>query len=277
MTTSTTLWQPSKAASDYDDNEVQQTPIFARLAEATGLPAKDVLPFARGAIDEMWRKQRATRLAGPIAVLYAALDAAKEVGDSFIVNRDGSFKSAKKAAASAAEGGRFKNSDYARFIGKGNTPLHPKARHGGFVIEVTQARTPNRNGVFELVILPGVKGNKACEEMQAKLYQYPTNGAKMPVISYPPLKGERADHRKGISLRVDDDVVEVASMSGMMKASILGQPQTPAVQFKLVGLLRKSGGPTSTSESTDEEDEEDAEEANTTAILGSDEEYNADD
>jgi len=274
MTTSTTLWQPTKAASDYDDNEVQQTPIFARLAEATGLPAKDVLPFARGAIDEMWRKQRESRYKSPILALYAAFDAGKEVGDSFIVNRDGSFKPAKKAAASAAEGGRFKNSDYARFIGQGNTPLHPKARHGGFVIEVTQARTPSRNGAFELVVLPGIKSNKACEEMQAKLYQYPANGAKVAVISYPPLKGERADHRKGINLRVDDDVVEVASMSGMMRASLLGQPQTPAVQFKLVDLLRKSGTTTATSEDADEDEDE----ANTTAILGSDdEEYGTDD
>jgi hypothetical protein len=272
----TMLWQPTKAANDYTDDEILKTPVFARLSEATGLPAKDNLPFARGAIDEMWRKQRATRLAGPIATLFAALDAAKEAGDSFIVNRDGSFKPAKKAAASAAEGGRFKNSDYARFIGQGNTPLHPKAKHGGFVIEVTQARTPNRNGLFELVISPGVKGNKACEEMRAKLYQYPTNGAKMPVISYPPLKGERADHRKGLSLDVNDDVVEVASMSGMMKASILGQPQTPAVQFKLVDLVRKPGASAESAE--DEDEDEDAEEANTKAILGSDdEEYGSDD
>ena len=269
------LWQPTKAASDYTDDEILKTPVFARLSEATGLPAKDNLPYARGAIDEMWRKQRQTRLAGPIAAFFAAIDGAKEVGDSFIVNRDGSFKPAKKAAASAAEGGRMKNADYAKFIGQGNTPLHPKARHGGFIHEVTQARTPNRNGIFELVILPGIKGNKACEDMQAKLYQYPTNGAKCAVISYPPLKGERADHRKGVSLRVDDEVVEVASMSGMMKASILGQPQTPAEVFGLRKLLK--AGTAAPTASDDEDEDEDVEEANTKTILGSDEEFGSDD
>jgi len=276
MTTNVTLWQPSKAAADYTDEEVLQTPVFARLSEATGLPAKDNLPFARGAIDEMWRKQRQSRFAGPIAALYSLFDAAKEVGDSFIVNRDGSFKPLKKTAASASEGGRMKNPDYAHFIGQGNTPLHPKARHGGFIIEVTQARTPARNGVFELVIGPGITGNKVCDVMTAKLYQYPANGAKMPVISYPPVKGERADHRKGISLLRNDDVVEVAAMSGMMKASVLAQPQTPAELFGLRKLLKAAPVASAVPAAIEDEDE-DEDEANANAILDGDKEYGSDD
>jgi hypothetical protein len=225
----------------------------------------------------MWRKQRQTRFASPVAALFAAFDAVKEqVGESVIINRDGSFKPAKKAAASASEGGRMKNPDYARFIGQGNVPLHPKARHGGFVIEVTQARTPARNGVFELVIGPGIAGNKACDVMTAKLYQYPSNGAKMPVISYPPLKGERADHRKGLHLTRNDDVLEVPSMSGMMKASVQQQPQTPAELFGLRKLLKAIPVAAPTSEVIEDEDE-DEEETNASAILNGDTEFGSDD
>jgi len=272
--TASSLWQPTKPASDYTDDEVLATPISFHLAKATGFPPRDNLPFCRQAIDQMWDKQRATRLAGPIAVLFEALDAAKEAGDSFVVNRDGSFKPVKKTAATAAEGGRVRNSDYAKFIGQGNTPLNPKAQHGGFVHEVSQARTTERNGTYELVILPGIKGNKVCEEMQAKLYQYPANGAKLPVICYPPLKGERPAHRKGESLRIDDDVIEVASMSQMMKMSALAQPQTPAVLFKLADLLRSQ--PATPVTAKDEDEDEDEDEANASAILD-DTEFGSDD
>jgi len=180
-----------------------------------------------------------------------------------------------------SEGGRFKGSDYARFIGRGNG--HPKARHGGFVIEMNQSKNVARNGHYELVISQGIKGNVVTEEFTAKLYSYPANGQKTPVISYPPLQGERAEHRKGLKLTRNDSVIEVASMSGMMKASLLGTPQTPAVQFKLVDLLRKecgqsqeSGGNSSDSSDADMDDEDPVEE-NTSAILGDEEEFDADD
>lgn len=284
-TTNATLWQPTKAVSEYTDDEVEQTPIFQRLMEATKgvLSAKDVLPHARGAIEEMWRKQRAVRYAAPIAALFAAFDGANEqVGDSVVVNRDGSFRPAKKAAASAEAGGRFKNADYARFIGKGTLvdgKPHPKAKHGGFILEQTQARNTNRNGTFELVILAGIKGNKACEDVLVKLYQYPSSGAKAPVIQYPPLKGERADHRKGLNLRVDEDVIEVSSMSNMLKQSLLQMPQTPAQMFGLTEMVRKPGAPAAPASSSDDEDEDeptvDADEAAANAAL--DAEFGQDD
>jgi hypothetical protein len=118
-------------------------------------------------------------------------------------------------------GGRMKDSDYATFIGQ------------TFTHEVKMAKNPILNGRYQLRILDGNLASKVCTKFRAELHQTLDCGAKMPVIVYPPSKGERADHRKGAKLRVDEKIIEIASMSGMMRASVLLLPQTPAVVFKL--------------------------------------------
>jgi cell division protein FtsI/penicillin-binding protein 2 len=70
--------------------------------------------------------------------------------------------------------------------------------------------------------------------------------------------------------------MEVPSMSGMMKASVLQQPQTPAEVFGLRALIKTATArPAAVNESEDEDEDED--EANASAILDGDKEFGSDD
>lgn len=128
---------------------------------------------------------------------------------------------------------RFTQEDYARFIGQ------------HFILEVTASKNPARNGIYALRILPGNPDNKVCPQFRAELHQTLESGNKAPIIVFPPVQGERHDHRDGKFLRQDADVFEVASISSMMKMSMLGSPMTPAVTFKLAEKLAEMTPPES--------------------------------
>jgi hypothetical protein len=77
----------------------------------------------------------------------------------------------------------------------------------------------------------------------------------VPCVVFPPASGDKG------KLIVSDDVLEVPSMSRMMKESILQGAQTPAVMFDLVERLQKLGVDTaSVLEDGDESDDESASE-----------------
>jgi len=120
---------------------------------------------------------------------------------------------------------RFTSADHAHFIGQ------------TFVYEVKAAKNPLRNGSYQLHILPGDPTSQVCTEFRAELHQILNSGYQAPMIVYPPAKGERREHRRGANLRNDHEIIEVASMSSMMKMSMLGSPMTPAVVFKLAEKL----------------------------------------
>jgi len=288
-------WRPTKGADAYTDDELRQTPLFERMRKLcimqvgstkTPLSEEPLLRIARNAISEMWEQIQTIRFAPQAQALFAALDGgnfwpnSQQQGDAVIVGRDGSVKPAKRAAASAAEGGRFKPQDYARFIKRGNG--HKSAQHGGFVHVVSQAKNEARNGEYELVILPGIQGNQVTDVFSAKLYQRPANGAKLPVICFPPIKGTKKDHRAGLNLRRDDQVIEVSSMSKMLKESGMNNPQTPSIVFGLDALLQQEvaaqGGTAQAAPRAEDEDED--EDANAASLLddeSEDEDYSGED
>lgn len=137
------------------------------------------------------------------------------------------YRYTKRDSSALESGARFKMADYATFIGQ------------TFTKKVEQSKQASRNGTYELRVLPGDPSNHACHEIRLELHQTTDDGLKHPVVVFPPAKGEREDHRRGLHLQQDVDIVEVASISGMMKQSVLCIPQTPAVTFGLVESYMK--------------------------------------
>jgi hypothetical protein len=85
----------------------------------------------------------------------------------------------------------------------------------------------SRNGYYRFRIVPGHNQNAVCGLYCAELTQFPLNGAIMPRIIFPPISGNRNIRRE------DDEIIEVPSMSHMMRASLLQSAQSPAVFFDL--------------------------------------------
>jgi len=110
---------------------------------------------------------------------------------------------------------------------------------GGYLLTKTQMRSAAKDGVYKLVLEPGDPDNQICSFFKAKLYQFPFDGAQVPVISFPPeVAGPGWSGDKYEGLIVSDDVIEVVSMSQMLKTSILNGAQTPAIVFGLVEALQ---------------------------------------
>ena len=273
MTTETDTWVPEK--SDYTDEEIKATPVFQRIrsgvsvqtgGKTINLPDDSILPLARDAIKEMWETLQSSRFSDSISGVFAALDAAGvDHGNEVLIRRNEEGVCSHKRTKTGGRK-RFSHEGYARLIGYGEDteksevykqaleklrkagydPL--KVLHGGFLITKNQMKNPNKNGVFELVIEAGVKGNKLCEAFTARLYQFPDAKQAVPVITFPPESGDKG------KLKVNDAVLEVASMSQMMKNSIIQGAQTPAVQFGLVEHLKALGEDVSGLEEDGEED-----------------------
>jgi hypothetical protein len=143
---------------------------------------------------------------------------------------------------------RFSHKDYALLIGQGSSQevrlemaqlfkdrgLSVPGFKGGFLLAKTEMRNANKNGVFELVISEGDKGNALCSTFGIKLYQYLFNEQDTPVVCYPPASGDK------LNPVITDQIHETTSMSCMMKDSILAGAQTPAVVFRLVEAVQKA-------------------------------------
>ena len=253
-------WVPTK--DTYTDEEILTTPVFQRIKQdvsVTGpggktiqLSDESILPLARDAIREMWNTLQSSRFDSVIAGVFEALDASEvDHGDEVIIRRNAegicSYKPTKNAGRK-----RFSHEGYAKLIGIGaheesdtyktaidklkKAGYNPaKDLAGGFLLVKNQMKNSSKNGVFELVIEEGDEANKLAGNFKATLFQYPDNKAKVPCVVFPPASGDKG------KLIVNDDVLEVPSMSRMMKESILQGAQTPAVMFDLVQRLKDAG------------------------------------
>jgi len=221
-------WEPVKPADDYSDDEIRLLPFFKGL-HAT-LPAM-ALPLSRNAIAIAWaEKQAKSPRRKAVDALFVILAAENMNDDRYVVGKDGSvtpLRPAGRAAKPVEEGGRCSGKDYAKFIGKGNN--HAAQQHGGFVREVS-GRSLARSGIIELVIGPPLPGSNV--PYSAKLYQRPVAGAEAPVISYPPVNPD--------NLVSNQKIVEVRSISHMMRKSFVQTNQTPIVYFNLRDILKGS-------------------------------------
>lgn len=147
---------------------------------------------------------------------------------------------------------RFDHSAYAMCIGHGeqasidlfeefSTTLYQgqtlETRYGGgYLLHKTGMRSEERNGWFELRVLPGDPDNNICHMFRVELHQYPTNDASLPVIAFPPASGDRG------SCVVNETIIEVSSMSELMQCSILSAVQTPSVLFGLGSVVQQLDG-----------------------------------
>lgn len=277
MTTATdySTWVPAK--EEYTDDEIRSTPLYERLKASCAvpgpggktivLPDEAILPIAHNTIKEMWANLNRSRFSDDILHVFERLDEAKiDHGNEVIIRRSddgqvGTYKPTKGAGRK-----RFSHDGYAKLIGFGEdtssetwkqaieriTKSGHKKLHGGFVLLKSQMKNPAKNGVFELLIEKGDTENKLCSSFTARLFQYPDNGAKVSVVQFPPKSGSKD------TLVINDEVTEVASMSQMMKQSILQGAQTPAVMFGLIEKLKLLGEDTSDLEAEGEEEEDEA-------------------
>jgi len=253
-------WAPSKGADAYEDDDIKKTPVFERLKadlsfDGPGgarivLGDEQVVPIAREAIKEMWEQLQVSRFSDSICTVFDVLDANDiDHGDEIIIRRSddgvGSYKLTKGTGRK-----RFGHDDYESLIGRGSDEdsdewkeaakaLHERLNlnpedvlHGGYLITKSQAKNPNKNGVFEFCINDALEKNVVCDKFSCRLYQYPFSGSHVQVISFPPVSGDKD------KLRVDDDVTEVSSMSRMLRPSVLKGAQTPAVYFDLAKRVK---------------------------------------
>ena len=258
-----TLWAPTKAEDQYDDDEIKKTTIFKRLKQNTNVsmgnatvPLKDatLISITRDTIKEMWNTLQLTRYSSKGNAFFEALeDDGIDHGNEVTLIRDDNGIVHFKLAKGSGTRRRFSHDNYRHFIGKG-TPedsetyresvkllqekcgLDASALHGGFLLNKTQMRSDSKNGVFELVLETGKEGNRNTDKFSAKLYQFPFVKQAIPTIVFPPVSGEKG---KDATLQVTDIEQEVGSMSNMLKAAIIKGAQTPAVVFGLVDLLKK--------------------------------------
>lgn len=258
-------WSPNKPIEDVSDDELKASPLFARIKQAStfpgpggkmlSLPDEAVLPLVREAWGDAFKQMQVSAFSEVILAVFDALDEAGIEHDNEITVRRRDGVGEYKLPRSG--GTRFKHDDYAEMIGygEGDEKLQKLAKHGGFIVKKTGMKKAEKNGTYELVIEPGIKGNSITEKFKATLYQYPDDGRKMPAIVFPPVSGDKN------KLRSDDDVREVASMSKMMKSSALNVPQTPAVIFDLGSKLATIRGENPDEESDEAEDENAKDEA----------------
>jgi len=257
------LWAPTKPEDEYENEEIQATALYQRMRESYAVPgvggmsiqlSEDrLIPLARDAIREMWKTLQVTRYNAVISAVFAALDEGNvDHGNDISIKRDENgvcrFELPKAGGRK-----RFSHDKYAHFIGRG-TPhdsdlyresvklLREKcgkdasALRGGFLLNKTQMRSENKNGVFELVIESGHESNGVTDKFVARIYQHPFTEQCVPTISFPPASGKKDE------LSITDEVQEVPSMSQMVRNTITKGTQTPAVIFGLVELFKKEQG-----------------------------------
>lgn len=261
-------WEPDRAPEDYDDDALKATPLFAQLREATGynvagtrryLPDTEVLSIARGAMKEIWEARESGQDSEDVLSLFDKF--IEREGEEKVIeskntiictrvevgtNDDGDpIWEGRAKLKSSGRGKRFGHDDYNALIGYGEDPesdLAKLAREklgdrygGGFLLHKTGMKKAAKNGLYEFRILDAETvekdgkqvPNEVCDKFVAELHQYPEDGRKVPVIRFPPRSGDKKD------CRVTEDIIEVPSMSKMMKESELNGAQTPAVVFSL--------------------------------------------
>jgi hypothetical protein len=249
-------WAPNKPEDEYMDPEIRETRLFKTLQAAGTLPDETVLRLTREHIKEMWKSMQKNRFSDVIVAVFTALDdAGIERGSELTIKmlEDGSGIFDKPKGKTRK---RFGPAKHAMFI-NGGTPkdsplyreavkaleekcgLDASALRGGYLVLKTQMRTENKNGVFELVIGPGIPGNEVTDAFTAKLYQYPFVEQAVPVISHPPVSGKK---RGEGALITNDEITEVGSMSQMCLQSCMATQMTPAVMFGLDKMVVEKPG-----------------------------------
>jgi hypothetical protein len=242
-------WEPTLPEKEVDDATVKASPLFRRIKEASQfsgpggklmqLSDEQVLPIARETWQEAFEARQRSRFSASIITLRDDIRKDGYEGNEWICRvrtlDDGTEVGEWKPLRKGGKRTRFRHEDYAELVGYGEDPnsdLGKLAKHGGFVIRKTQMKNASKNGTYEFVLEPGQEGNEVCDSFVAKLYQYPDDGAHLPVIIFPPKSGDKK------KCQVDDQVVEVGSMSQVMKASKLQGAQTPAIVFDLAERLK---------------------------------------
>lgn len=263
------VWCPTGPVEDVDDPTLRSSPIYESIKKAAiytdpngkvrSLPQEVLDSMARDAWRESWDEIQRSRHSNVVLAVFEANG--DEDVDKLIIHRrrneDGSYTGIIKQFKKPGTRKRMTHADYARLIGFGDPPeseMGKLAKHGGFVIKKTAMKNDNKNGVYELVIKPGIEGNEVCDSFVAELYQYPDDGAKTRVIVFPPKSGQKKGEG---ALIINDDIEEVPSMSKMLQQSLLKSAMTPAVVFKLNEYLKNL--PDDEDEDIEDEDEQNIE------------------
>lgn len=257
-------WEPDRAPEEYDDETLKATPLFDSIRESCAfsvggqtryLPDSEVLNIARTALKDIWEARESGQDSDDVLALFEKFieregeQAVRDANNTIIctrvevgTNEDGPQYEGRAKLKSAGRGKRFGHDNYAALIGYGEDPesdLYKQAREklgdryeGGFVLHKTGMKKASKNGYYEFRILPPEKtrdgkDNEVCDKFVAELHQFPEDGRKVPTIRFPPRSGDKKD------CEVSDNIVEVPSMSKMMKESELKGAQTPAVVYGL--------------------------------------------
>ena len=261
------------------DAQLEKTDTFKKV-KTFGLSEEATLGIARDILSQLWREQANDRLRSAIQALFkrrkddtitiyrdekadAFLPKTKGLRQVFEVLQDNGtrFRNAKSITfsrqgsccldVSGSNRTRFSHDDYARLIGRGDDTAKQQEMIdifcresnqsswkpvfvGGFLMAKTGMRREEKNGIYELVLEPGDPNNALTYKFVAKLYQYTFDLKQHPVIIYPPASGDKSNPA------ASSEIVEVGSMSQLMKTSQLNGAMTPAVVFGLVEQLQKA-------------------------------------
>jgi len=205
-------WQADKPSADYEDEELQATPIFAAMKKS--FPGHDdgvLLSLVRSSVDAHWELQRAGRVKEAILQVFKLLGNGQ--GEQIITPKGrhrplrSSPRAQQQSASSRSSGGRFKLADYVPFIGQEftKTPTVKKAeRKGTYTLKVQKPAEGGTKPVTLCLVQSLEKGNA-------------------PDIVFPRPKGAK-DTKK---VKYVDTATEV------LKESMLSLPKTPGVYFGL--------------------------------------------
>lgn len=267
------IFVPPKSPNEIDDDQLLELPATIIIAKLMGLTGHRLRGACRSLYDDTYGAAQDNRIARAIRVIF---DKLKGIGQLTLRQGDNPRSNPDVAALLdvliaednltadveeiniTRDGGhrlrrsrrrhRFGHADYARLEGYGEDPSSYLGQAavaalggrygGGFVMHKQQMRTASKNGWYEFRILPGNPDNEVCSLFRAELHQTTDDGVAHPVIAYPPSSGDKR------SLAVSANIVEVPSMSRMMRESALAGAQTPAVVFDLVNIDINEGEPT---------------------------------
>jgi hypothetical protein len=283
VTTEYEVWVPTCPETDADDDAIIASPMFRSIKEAGAfvvggkkmtLPDAQVLPIARNYWQKAWEAAQAAVYSDDIVAFFERVNEGREnpvlaLNITLREGDDGEWIGSYTEPKSTKKKSRFRHDSYRLLIGYGeedrategenlkrkrDDDLIKLAKHGGFILVKMGSQTASKNGTFEFVLSEGDENNKVCPDFRAVLYQYAADGRKLPEIVFPPASGDKN------VLRSDEDVVEVSSMSKVMKRSILGGAQTPAVMFALSEVLAIAEEDVDEDESDEDESEAEADE-----------------